>query len=119
MQNLTRKTVQEIISLADTAYPQTNEPPRIISLGDLTEEALSGLSNEKKALLFRIEALNESELLELTTLYWLGRDGGASRDWDGLLAHAKQTHNDDSADYLAWKTNLAECLREGMSKLKH
>jgi len=115
LKHLALANVYRIINLAIALYPPKEEAdPELFPFDKLDELSFLEWSEERKALFNYIDGLSISALLELTALFWLGRDGDSSREWDGLIKHAKITHDEHSAAYLAGKTNLAKCLRKGL-----
>ncbi len=60
-----------------------------------------------------INALNETEQIDLVALAWLGR--GSHDDWETARADARDAHNENTATYLLGIPLLSDYLESGLA----
>lgn len=64
-----------------------------------------------------LEALDETQRVELLALMWLGRGDYARSEWREALAQAREIHDEHEIDYLIGTPLLADYLEEAITAL--
>jgi hypothetical protein len=65
-----------------------------------------------------IEDLEPDQQVMLVALMWLGRGDYSMVEWDAALAHAEDSWNEHSADYLIGTAMLGEYFSEGLQQFE-
>ena len=63
-----------------------------------------------------IDDLEPDQQVMLVALMWVGRGDYALEEWDDALAHARDSWNKRTADYLIGTPMLADYLAEGLEQ---
>ncbi len=93
----------------DDGSNATDDDLRMVAenAGDATAEELRGA----------ILALNDSEVVDVIALAWLGRGDYDRTSWEEARALATERHKEDSSGYLMGIPLLGDYLEEGLSEL--
>lgn len=92
MQHLNREQVEELVEHADKH--------------DLNE------------LIGAMVRMSPTELAELRSIVWLGRDGESPKHWDALVIEARSQVDEHTPRFLAESPDLAQHLRKGVELLE-
>ena len=65
-----------------------------------------------------VEDLEPDQQVMLVALMWLGRGDYSMVEWDAALAHAEDSWNEHSADYLIGTAMLGEYFSEGLQQFE-
>ena len=64
-----------------------------------------------------LQALDDTQRIELLALMWLGRGDYDASEWSGALDQAREVHDEHEIDYLIGTPLLADYLEEAIAAL--
>ena len=87
--------------------------------GDFAEDLFAEVASDPTFIELKttIEDLEPDQQVSLVSLMWVGRGDYAVDEWEQAYAHAGDSWNERTADYLIGTPLLADYLSEGLDQL--
>lgn len=92
MNALEKKTIEELIEVADTG-----ELDKVVGI---------------------LVSLDNNQLAEMRALTWMAKDKDTPKHWEALVIEARSRIDDQTARYIATMPDLADTLRKGVELME-